>query len=54
MDFDHKIYIETEDERDYWECSCGRSGSTTEGRGDWAAEKHLQPEDSWSYVSRRP
>jgi hypothetical protein len=54
MDVDHTLHVETEDERDYWECSCGASGSTAEGRGEVAAERHIGPSESRAYTSRRP
>lgn len=54
MDFDHKVFIETEDERDYWECSCGRSGSTTEGRGYLASDQHIKFGETRADTNRRP
>jgi len=42
---EHKIYLYTELGRDWWECSCGISGSAPEGNGDLAADKHIGPDD---------
>jgi|WetSurMetagenome_2_1015567.scaffolds.fasta_scaffold1330901_2 hypothetical protein len=54
MNADHEPWLGTEDGRDVWECSCGMSGSAPEGRGDIAAERHIRPDESTVYTSRRP
>lgn len=53
MYFDHKVFMETVDGRDYWECSCGSSGSAPEGNGDLASDRHIKPEESRADISQR-
>lgn len=53
MNADHKVFMETVDGRDYWECSCGHAGSAPEGRGDLASDKHIKPEESRVEINKR-
>jgi hypothetical protein len=53
-DIDHKVFTETSEGRDYWECSCGMSGSAPEGNGDLASDRHIGPDESRADVNRRP
>jgi len=40
---EHRIRTtEIEDERAYWECSCGRSGGCAEWNVDIASDKHIR------------
>lgn len=44
MTIHHKIhtYEEDDDERCYWECSCGSSGSAPAWKVDLASDKHIK------------
>jgi hypothetical protein len=49
-----QIYdLPDDDERSYWECSCGRSGSAASWRVDIASDKHIV-EAGGSRVDRYP
>jgi hypothetical protein len=41
---EHKIYTypEDKDERCYWICSCGHSGSAAAWKADLASDKHIK------------
>lgn len=52
MNVDHKIYVETVNGREFWECSCGMGGSAPEGHGEIASDKHIKPGESRFDTSR--
>ena len=41
----HRVYTEYEDERGYWECSCGHGGSASADRVELASDKHIPEGD---------
>jgi hypothetical protein len=53
MSTHHKVFIETVNGRDFWECSCGAAGSAPEGNGDVASDRHIRPEDRRVDTNRR-
>jgi hypothetical protein len=55
MQADHKIEmheIADDDERLYWECSCGHAGTALAYRAEQRAEKHIPEGETWLYRSR--
>jgi hypothetical protein len=53
MKTEHRIYTEHVHDRWYWECSCGRSGSSSAHRVDLASDRHI-PEDEMRVDTNRP
>jgi hypothetical protein len=51
---DHRIYTgdPDDDERVYWECSCGTSGSCRADQADLASDRHIRPGETRTDVSR--
>jgi hypothetical protein len=45
----HVIEMRGNDDRDYWECSCGHAGNTRAGDGELQADKHVSEGDQVSY-----
>jgi hypothetical protein len=57
MHADHEIHLsesdDSDDTRQYWECSCGKGGSVDEfGDPEAAADKHIPEGESRMYVSK--
>ena len=38
---EHRITVDSEEDRAYWECDCGRSGSCAEYRVDLKSDEHI-------------
>lgn len=50
----HRIYTEElDDDRSYWECDCGTSGSASTQKVDIASDKHI-PEDDHRVDVNKP
>lgn len=47
--------VDVDDDRAYWECTCGSGGSAPTEQLGLAAEKHVEPGESvmYRYPSRR-
>ena len=57
MSTDHRVWTSDPDgwagaDRVYWECSCGASGSCSEDQAGIASDRHIQPGESRSDVSK--
>lgn len=54
MSTDHKIHTSEPDDSDrvHWECSCGAAGSCDAFRADIASDRHIQPGESRSDISK--